>query len=478
MLQPNEVIIAQVKEGNLAQQDDDHAPELPLRLQLNSAVLAVRTLLHNAGLDEANYGSSYWNPLGDLIRKGDSVLIKPNWVNHQNHSGQGLSCLVTSTVVLEAILVYLVKASPSRIVVGDAPIQGCDFEKLIKQAGVERLHNYVDSKNVDFSVRDFRQTVLPGGRIENQQIETKRSTDDYVLFDLQDISALDPITGEVPQFRVTMYNPDVLQKTHQKGQHQYLVAREAIEADVVINVPKLKTHEKAGVTGALKNVVGIIGAKSFLAHHQKGGALRGGDAYPGGSQLRSWAEHLLDIANRSENTYVRYSSSRLARLLDVLNNVLSDKEHVPLGSWHGNDTVWRMTLDLQRILHYGHVDGTLRPQQQRTVITITDAIVAGQGRGPLFPTPAPMGILTLGLDVACVEWVHALLMGFDPALIPLVNEAFNPHSYAISRHTPTDIVVRDSSTLSRQELLNKYMYRFEPPPGWRGHCELPKLQGS
>jgi uncharacterized protein (DUF362 family) len=49
-----------------------------------------------------------------------------------------------------------------------------------------------------------------------------------------------------------MYHPDWLKRTHGLGKHQYLIARDVIEADVVINVPKLKTHKKACITGARK----------------------------------------------------------------------------------------------------------------------------------------------------------------------------------------------------------------------------------
>ena len=48
-----------------------------------------------------------------------------------------------------------------------------------------------------------------------------------------------------------MYNPELLGENHSAGRHRYLIAREIIEADLVINLPKLKTHKKSGVTGAL-----------------------------------------------------------------------------------------------------------------------------------------------------------------------------------------------------------------------------------
>ena len=143
------------------------------------------------------------------------------------------------------------------------------------------------------------------------------------------------------------------------------------------------------------------------------------------------------------------------------------------GSWHGNDTVWRMSLDLQRVLHYGRADGTLADHVQRTVLTITDAIIAGQGDGPLAPTPSKLGVMTLGVNTAAVEWVHALLMGLDPQRIPLTREAFVPHRYPLTHFPPNDIVIRvDGRPVAASEIFAQHGYAFRAPSGWQGHCEL------
>ena len=73
-----------------------------------------------------------------------------------------------------------------------------------------------------------------------------------MLFDLGEESLLEPISETQGAFRVTCYDPRRMIRTHTLGRHRYLVAKEIIEADVVINLPKLKTHKKAGVTCALK----------------------------------------------------------------------------------------------------------------------------------------------------------------------------------------------------------------------------------
>src|SRR5215813_11306448 len=76
--------------------------------------------------------------------------------------------------------------------------------------------------------------------------ENQVSEDQFVLFDLGEDSLLEPVTDDRDSFRVTCYDPRLLAKTHTRGRHQYLIARAIIEADVVINLPKLKTHKKAG----------------------------------------------------------------------------------------------------------------------------------------------------------------------------------------------------------------------------------------
>jgi uncharacterized protein (DUF362 family) len=37
-----------------------------------------------------------------------------------------------------------------------------------------------------------------------------------------------------------------------------------LQADVFINLPKPKTHKRAGITGAMKNLVGIIDIDGLL----------------------------------------------------------------------------------------------------------------------------------------------------------------------------------------------------------------------
>jgi hypothetical protein len=295
---------------------------------------------------------------------------------------------------------------------------------------------------------------------------------DFVLFDLGRESLLEPLAASSDRFRVTMYNPDLLKRTHAPGRHQYLIARDVMEARAVINLPKLKSHKKACVTGALKNLVGINGNKEYLPHHRKGGGGTGGDCYQGDSRLKALAEDFLDAANRSSSQRAQAVLARGAAALVSVARRLGEDDDLE-GSWYGNDTVWRTCLDLQRILRYGRADGSMAATPQRTVISITDALIGGEGDGPLASTPVPSRFLTAGLNPAAVEWVNARLMGFDPERIPLLAAAFSPFSYPLVCFPSSSVVaVMEDNSKPAQEIGPFEGRAFMPAAGWQGHCEL------
>jgi hypothetical protein len=327
------------------------------------------------------------------------------------------------------------------------------------------------AKGISVGVKDLRRTIRRREKLSDQIIEGCRPMEDYILYDLGHDSSLEAITTDKSDFRVTMYNPDLLKRTHAPGKHQYLVGRDVIEADVVLNVPKLKTHKKACITGALKNVVGINGHKEYLPHHRKGGSHRQGDCYPGGSLMKTFIEEALDSTNRAQNPIRRRALAGIVHAEMALARLLGEDNNYE-GSWHGNDTVWRMTLDLQRVLHYGLTDGTLSTHVQRKVLTITDAIVAGQGDGPLSPTPTDFGMMTLGTNPPALEWVHAILMGLDPRRIALTREAFTPHRYPLVDFPPEQIVIRmNGQQVPADTLLVQHGRKFRLPSGWLGYAE-------
>ena len=76
-------------------------------------------------------------PFGALIPRGARVLIKPNLVLHRNLGTGGLEPLVTHRSLISAVVEAALLAGASEVVVGDAPLQSCDFSNLLASTGLD-----------------------------------------------------------------------------------------------------------------------------------------------------------------------------------------------------------------------------------------------------------------------------------------------------------------------------------------------------
>ncbi len=61
------------------------------------------------------------------------------------------------------------------------------------------------------------------------------------------------------------------------------------------------------------------------------------------------------------------------------------KVHYLVAGWYGNDTAWRMVIDLNKIAIYGKQDGTISKTPQLQPHSLCDEIIGGQGDWPLNP---------------------------------------------------------------------------------------------
>jgi hypothetical protein len=152
--------------------------------------------------------------------------------------------------------------------------------------------------------------------------------------------------------------------------------------------------------------------------------------------------------------------------------VLGDSRSVVRnGNWHGNDTCWRMALDLNRALLYGNLDGTWREVGgAKHYLSIVDGIIGGQGNGPLEPDPADSRVLIAGADPARVDAVAARVMGFDPQSLPIVARAFDGGRWPITDRPLDAIVVRDERVgrdIAVAAVEAAVPGGFEPHFGWK-----------
>ena len=239
-------------------------------------------------------------------------------------------------------------------------------------------------------------------------------------------------TSECSRFRVTNYEPEKMVQHHNEKTHEYLVPRTILDADVVINLPKLKTHRKVALTAALKNLVGINGHKDWLPHHRTGSLKENGDEYRDPSVVKRALTHLQEAIDR--NPYSRINSvRRLAMRLGWRFNRSFGSDSFYEGSWYGNDTLWRTVLDLNRVLVYADQQGAIADDAQRRCITFVDGIVAGEGEGPLEPSARRCGLLVGGINPLAVDAALATVIGFDYRKIPLVAGGFAVARFASCR---------------------------------------------
>jgi len=452
----------------------------------NFVFAAFRDFLRLLEWDAAHFGTAEWNPLGWLIRPGQTVVLKPNLVVSEHPGGDALVRYTdTDGALVRAVAEYVVRALEGRgtIVIGDSPIKETDFARATALTGIAATADALRRRRgLAIELIDFRDFV--SRRDEVAMVDGRPQDGDprgYTIYDLGHASELEEVSKHADRFRSTAaYYENQMPETHTAGTHRYSVANSVLEADVFINLPKLKTHCKSGVTVALKNLVGICNEKRWLPHHRKGSPQQGGDEY---------AEHTasgVKLVERLKDFFVQNPIGKLIyprimwanklgkRILGVdLIRRIRNSDPYQNGGWYGNDTVWRMVVDLNKILRYGRADGTLATRPVRRIVTFVDGLWAGELEGPLKPSAKVAGVMLAGIDSLLLDNVAATLMGFDYRKIKLLARALDIEDYPLT-DSSLDAVHLLSNELAWRSLegIRGAHLAFRPPRGWVGHIEL------
>ena len=454
-------------------------PEYPftidgLSVESNDVYNGIRETMRLAGLDAENYGTASWNPLGAYIEPGMRVLVKPNLVMHMNPTGNGTDCLYTHPSVIAAVLDYIVIALKARgsIVLADAPVQSCDFDVLVEQSGLRELVSWYRFRGVDITLVDMRglKSEYHEGTLKQTLVEDAAGQ----VIDLGRDSCFAGLSKErIDSLRITNYDPGELKKHHTQCKHEYYVSSFVLEADVVVNLPKAKTHRKAGVTGALKNMVGVNVRKEYLPHHSNGSKAEGFDEYEKKSRLKLASDGALDARNRlllGGTALPKKGLGFLARGLGFLGKKTSG-DFYREGSWHGNDTIWRTILDLNKIVFFADKDGVMRDETQRRMILFCDMVTVGQGEGPLLPEPGEWHMLAFCDEPVTHDTAMARLMGTDESIITTIHESLaytGPFAWRVpSEALPVCVSNATEFDGVSVDMLNEDKhYQAKPASGW------------
>jgi len=415
---------------------------------------------------------------GSFIQPGDRVVLKPNWVKEHDERFPGpdqWEHVVTHPSVVEAAArwVAIRLQTAGSITICDAPQTDSSFARIREYCRLDDLiaRCRADFPDINFQLLDLRpeewhavdgvtvsKTKLPGDPLGNTLVRLD-SASEFVGFQ-----------GEGRLYGAS-YDMAETNAKHNGAHHEYLLCRTPMDADVFINLPKLKTHKKVGVTCALKNLVGINANKNWLPHHTEGTPENGGDQFPAATAKAQLEHAWMGAAKRRLKN--RPGLSRLFVPVKKLGRLVfgDTRKVVRSGNWHGNDTCWRMVLDLNKCLF--HFDGSGQPRRQPLrYLAVVDAIIAGEGNGPMSPDPKPCGVILAGTHPVAVDCVAATLMGFDWRKLRLLKKSFRVRELSFVPFRPEEINAVSNKPAWNDRLAQiEETFQFKPHFGWVGAIE-------
>jgi uncharacterized protein (DUF362 family) len=154
--------------------------------------------------------------LGNVIRKGDTVLIKPNYAVPMG-SDTGAT---TNPEVVVGVIEAARKAGARKVIVAESSIVGFDAGKIMAELGVKETFEEAGANvlNLDDNGNDVVERKVPRGKLLK---------------------------------KIKIFKP-------------------AVECDVLISVPVLKTHIFTGVSLGMKNVKGTLPDAQKKVFHRIG----------------------------------------------------------------------------------------------------------------------------------------------------------------------------------------------------------------
>ena len=171
-----------------------------------------RTARSHVAIDKASYEDvlpvleKHWNEIG-IDLKGKKVFVKMNMVDWRPERP-----LCTDPRFVDAVLTLLSKQGAAEIKLGDGPANSRDTDRLVSVSGVAAVLKKHNMQFVDLNIDDLQE-------VENQTRFTK--------------------------------------------EEKFLLPRSITSSDIVISMPKLKTHHWALMTASMKNFFGCLPGRKY-----------------------------------------------------------------------------------------------------------------------------------------------------------------------------------------------------------------------
>jgi uncharacterized protein (DUF362 family) len=484
--------VAQLDEAVYPDEAPYHPSELypeypfsgPLSARRNHVYSGIRRLFQELGYDGDKFDKPSWNPLGFLIEPGMTVVLKPNFVRSRHFEGKDPFSMITHPSVLRALADYVRIAlkGTGKIIIADAPQYDANWSELIHLTQLNVVQELFDrAGGPSFQIQDLRNYWSRKRHFPSMLIPLPGDPNGVLKVDLGINSAVSSVKNS-KQLYGAVYHRQELINNHSGERHAYEVSGTVLKADVVISVPKLKTHKKVGVTMNIKGLVGACTNKNLIVHYSIGREREGGDQYPPGhftpleENLIRTERWMYDTFLAKQNTFLEYVHRSIywvhGRFIKPLGiGVPKEKRLLDVGNWYGNDSAWRMCVDLHKIIQFADGEGRFSSGFRRRLFSVIDGVVGGENKGPLEPDPVASGLLIAGEDFLATDIVATRLMGFDPmkvrTLRHLLDEQHEVKSYEDISVVSSNEYIRGCLNDNENRFAN-----FRPYPGWVGHIEI------
>jgi uncharacterized protein (DUF362 family) len=209
--------------------------------------------------------------ISSVVKRGDKVLLKVNITAMKPVE----KAVTTHPAVVSAIL-KLLKDSGAKVCIGEScsSIRWNISEEMRKKAKGKLFKRDYDSANIFYTklctienVKDMMDFTLPGEAkpfFDKGEIDfTKHFQEAFYLSGIREVAdefGIPTVSFDDEEW-VEQPNPDgVFLK-------KMWLSRTTLEADVIINLPKLKTHELTLYTGAVKNLFGLCPGSHKTRYH-------------------------------------------------------------------------------------------------------------------------------------------------------------------------------------------------------------------
>lgn len=419
---------------------------------------------------------AHWVESHIPAKPGQCVFVKPNMViNPWRNQEYRWVATVTHPSLIEATLIVLKTkmCGTGRVIIGDAPMARSNHDETLSLLRLEEIIKKYETNTFQIELIDIRDWYWK--YIGTMCVSRKRLPGDPRGVKMVNLKSDSAFANKCNKNYEAFDDIQPVSEFHNEVDNIFSISASILSADLVINLPKLKTHRIAGMTCAMKNLVGINANKNCVPHNTCGTDAVGGDVCPANAQnVKDETKGVGGVARkilRKKMPWLNYCFVPVKMIYDLFQK--EDHKRIGYGMWHGNDTIWRSIVDLNRILLYANKSGEMTDCVQRKYVCIVDAIVAGQGEGPLYPDPIQTNMLLVSSNPVVVDTVACEIIGFDWCALPFIAHSFNQHmKYPLVDFKHDEIVIsKGDETIKLQEVREKYSFDFAPTSGWKSHVE-------